>query len=264
MSAGTAGTAVASPPGIVGASLALAGRNVTRILRNSGSMVSATVIPGIFLVALYIVFSTAMETNGIDYAQYLVPAATLQAVLFTAGGSAMAIGVDKTTGVNDRLRASPVPTAAPVMGRLLADLVRATASVAVVTVIGVLLGFRWQGGPGEAVIYLVTAVGTAVAVSLIYDGITLVASTPESAASLLQALSMPLIMLSTSYVPSDALPDGAAGIIGASPLSVLTDLLRRASTGDVTVAATAGAAAWILGLTVFGAVLSARAFRRQS
>ncbi|WP_414120954.1 hypothetical protein [Corynebacterium nuruki] len=54
---------------MITATAALAGRNITRIRRNSGSMISATVIPGIFLVALYAVFSTAMEANGIDYAQ---------------------------------------------------------------------------------------------------------------------------------------------------------------------------------------------------
>lgn len=246
------------------ATLVLARRNTVRILRNSGSMISATIIPGIFLVALYTVFSTVMEANGIDYAQYLVPAASLQAILFTAGGSAMAIGVDKATGINDRLRTSPVPTAAPIIGRLLADLVRAVASVAVVTVIGVILGFRWESGAVDALLYLLTALGAAVGFSLIYDGIALMASSPESAASILQAVSIPLIMISTSYVPADTLPSGAAPVVEALPLSVITDMLRRASTGEVTAGSLWAAVAWIVGLTAVGGYLSARAFRRQS
>lgn len=246
------------------ATLALAGRNIIRIRRNSGSMISATVIPGIFLIALYIVFSTAMEANGTDYAQYLVPANTLQAILFTAGGSAMAIGVDKASGINDRLRASPVPTFAPVIGRLLADLVRAVASVAVVTVLGVLLGFRWHGTVLDLAVYLLVIIGIAVAASLVYDGIALVASSPESAASILQAVSMPLLMISTSFVPADALPSGAAPVIEALPVSVISDILRQASTGTVETGTLLGTAAWIIGLVIAGSVLSARAFRRQS
>lgn len=246
------------------ATLVLAGRNVRRILRNSGSMVSATVIPGIFLIALYIVFSTVMEANGIDYAQYLVPAASLQAILFTAGGSAMAIGVDKATGINDRLRASPVPTYAPVVGRLLADLVRAAGSVAVVTVLGAVLGFRWHGSAVDLVVYLLVIIGFATAASLIYDGIALVASSPESAAGILQAVSMPLIMLSTSFVPADTLPSGAAPVVEALPMSVLSEVLRQASTGSLQVGTVCAALTWILGLGALGAALSARAFRRQS
>ncbi|MDN6440239.1 MAG: ABC transporter permease [Corynebacterium nuruki] len=249
---------------MVTATAALAGRNITRIRRNSGSMISATVIPGIFLVALYAVFSTAMEANGIDYAQYLVPANTLQAILFTAGGSAMAIGVDQATGINDRLRASPVPTAAPVVGRLLADLVRAVASVAVVTALGVLLGFRWRGGVLDLLMYLLIILGVAVAVSLLYDGIALLASSPESAAGILQAVSIPVLMISTSFVPAGSLPSGAAPVIEALPVSVVGEVLRQASTGTVRPGTLIGAVAWIVGLAVAGAVLSARAFRRQS
>lgn len=245
------------------ATLALAGRNVRRIGRNSGSVISATVIPGLFLVALYIVFSQVMEANGIDYGQYIVPAATLQAVLFTAGGSAMAVGVDKSTGINDRLRASPVPTIAPVVGRLIADLVRAVLSVAVVVAIGMLfLGFRWHGHPGDTLIYLVTTLAFAVAASLVFDGVALSASTPESAAALLQAVSVPLIMLSTSYVPSDTLPGVSGDVVAALPVSVIGELLRQASTGDVTATTASGAAAWILAIGVAGGVLCARSFRR--
>lgn len=257
-------TTVPRAPEFLPSTLALAERNILRIRRNSGSVISATVIPGLFLVALYIVFSRVMESNGIDYGQYLVPAATHQAVLFTAGGSAMAIGVDKANGINDRLRASPVSTAAPVLGRLVADLTRAVLSVTVVTVIAaVFLGFRWKGDAGDTLVYLTATVGFAVAASLVYDGISLLAATPESAAALLQAVSMPLIMLSTSFVPAETLPDGAADIIGALPVSVIGELLRQASTTGVT-AGTAGAAtAWIVGLAVVGAVLCARSFRRS-
>jgi ABC-2 type transport system permease protein len=249
---------------MITATVALAGRNVTRIRRNSGSMISATVIPGIFLIAFYTVFSTVMKANGIDYAQYLVPANSLQAILFTAGGSAMAIGVDQASGINDRLRASPVPTSAPVVARLIADLVRAVASVAVVTVLGVLLGFRWHGSAPDLVLYFLVIIGFAVAVSLLYDGIALLASSPESAAGVLQAVSIPVLMISTSFVPADSLPSGAAPVIEALPASMVGEILRQASTGTVEAGTLVGAAAWTIGLAVAGAVLSARAFRRQS
>lgn len=256
------GVTVPRTPTLAGATTALAARNVRRILRNTGSMISATVIPGLFLVSLYIVFSTVMEANDIDYAQYLVPAASIQAILFTAGGSAMAIGVDKTSGINDRLRASPVPTAAPVLGRLIADLVRAVMSVAVVSALGAVLGFRWQGGGLDLAIYLVVVTGVATAASLVYDGIALAASTPESAASILQAVSIPLIMLSTSYVPAGTLPSGAAPVIEALPVSVIGELLRQASTGTVSAGTFWAASAWVAGLILLGGFLSFRAFRR--
>jgi ABC-2 type transport system permease protein len=71
-------------------------------------------------------------------------------------------------------------------------------------------------------------------------------------------------MISTSFVPAGSLPSGAAPVIEALPVSVVGEVLRQASTGTVRPGTLIGAVAWIVGLAVAGAVLSARAFRRQS
>lgn len=243
--------------------LVLAERNVLRILRNSGSLISASVIPGMFLLAIYVVFSSVMELGGFNYAQYLVPAAMIQAILFTAGGSAMAIAVDKSTGLNDRLRTLPIRTAAPVIGRLMADLCRALISSGIVIVIGALLGFRFHGGTGGTIVFILVTFGFAVAASMLYDGIAMQAGSAESSASVLQAVSIPLVMLSTAYVPAAGLPESVRPVIEALPVSVVGELLRQGSSGTVTSEVAWVAVAWIGGSLLLGAALSARAFRRR-
>ena len=73
---------------------ALAGavqRNNLRLRRNSASLVSALVIPGMSMLAFWIVFGHAASASGFDYALFLTAASMFQAVMFTAGGSSMAL-----------------------------------------------------------------------------------------------------------------------------------------------------------------------------
>ena len=82
------------PPSNVTALWGATWRNSLRLARNSASLVSALVIPGMFMLAFWGVFGHAAGRSGFDYALYLMAASMFQAVMFAAGGSAMALAVD--------------------------------------------------------------------------------------------------------------------------------------------------------------------------
>jgi oleandomycin transport system permease protein len=54
---------------------------------------------------------------------------------------------DVSKGIIDRFRSLPIARSAVLGGRILADTVRLVATVLVIMVVGVLLGFRFGGGP---------------------------------------------------------------------------------------------------------------------
>ena len=60
-------------------------RNNLRLMRNSASLVSALVIPGMSMLAFWVVFGHAASGSGFDYALFLMAAAMFQAAMFTAG-----------------------------------------------------------------------------------------------------------------------------------------------------------------------------------
>lgn len=240
----------------------LAGRNTLRILRNPGAVVGGLVTPAVMFLAIWTVFGRAMDASGLDYAQYLVPGVSLQAVVFAAGGSAMAIGIDRSSGLLDRQRTLPISALAPVIGRLAADLLRCVASVGIVTVLGFAFGFRLSGSPVETAAYGLLIVVFAMAIALLFDAISVGAKTPESAAIVVQTATIPLVLLSTAYAPSEAMPDWAAPVIAHLPVSAVGEALRQASAGGLEAGTLAEAGGWAVLIGAVGLVLALRAFRR--
>lgn len=246
------------------ATAVLAERNVRRILRNPGAVVGGLVTPVVMLLALWTVFGRAMDASGVAYGQYILPGAALQAVIFTAGGSAMAIGLDRTNGLLDRQRSLPIPTTAPIVARLGADLTRSIASVLVVTLAGALIGFRFSGSALEALVYIGALVAFAAGLSLLFDAIALAASSAESAAIVVQTATIPLVLLSTAYSPADSMPDWAGPIIAHLPVSAVSEAMRQAATGSLEGAAALEAGLWCVGIIAAGLALGVRAFRRSA
>ena len=123
-----------------------------------------------------------------------------QAVLFTAGGSALALAVDVESGLLARMRAMPINAAVAIGGRLATDLLRSLASVITVAVLGLVCGAEPDSWVGAA-----AALGVALAMgevlALLFCGIALRSAQPVQVANLIQTIEMPLLMLSTAFIP---------------------------------------------------------------
>ena len=66
--------------------------------------------------------------------------------LFTTVYSGVALNTDLTKGVVDRFRSLPIWRPAPLVGALLGDSVRYLVAGTVIVVLGVILGYRPEGG----------------------------------------------------------------------------------------------------------------------
>jgi ABC-2 type transport system permease protein len=70
----------------------------------------------------------------------------VMSVLFTTVYSGVALNTDLTKGVVDRFRSLPIWRPAPLLGSLLGDSVRYVIAGTVIIVLGVVLGYRPDGG----------------------------------------------------------------------------------------------------------------------
>ena len=257
-------TALAVPPspgfwrGFTGATW----RNTLRLSRNSASIVSAFVIPGLFMLAFWAIFGHTASSSGFDYALFLMAACMFQAVLFTAGGSALALAVDVESGLLARMRAMPINAAVAIGGRLATDLLRSLASVITVAVLGLVCGAEPDSWVGAA-----AALGVALAMgevlALLFCGIALRSAQPVQVANLIQTIEMPLLMLSTAFIPVETLPDWLEPIVKHMPFSPLIDTTRAFLTGSDPGDSGWEALAWIGGGLVLGAFWVSKAFRRR-
>jgi oleandomycin transport system permease protein len=131
-------------------SLVLAGRSLAKTRRNPGPVINGVVTPALFLVVFVYLFGGAVAGSTREYLQYLFPSM----VVMGAGIAGMVstgtnITLDLANGVTDRFRSLPISRLAPLLGSVLADLVRYAVAIAVLFAIGALLGFRVLGSPAE-------------------------------------------------------------------------------------------------------------------
>jgi hypothetical protein len=144
-------------------------RNLRHFWRQPDLLVFSTIQPIMFVVLFVYVFGGAVSRSlppGVSYVDYLLPGIFVQSVTFRASNTAVGLSEDLNCGVIDRFRSMPMARSAVLVGRTTADLVRNVMIVALMVVVGYLVGFRFEAGvvPALACVALVAAFGFALSV----------------------------------------------------------------------------------------------------
>src|SRR5580704_19698476 len=103
-------------------SLVVAGRMVRKFARTPQLIVFTTIQSALFLLMFRFAFGGAISTGGsLSYVDFLVPGFITTTCLWTGMGAATGVADDVEHGFVDRLRSLPMPRAAVLVGRSLAD-----------------------------------------------------------------------------------------------------------------------------------------------
>src|SRR5215475_10566221 len=112
-------------------------------------MIDVTITPVLFLLMFTYLFGGAVAGGTDAYLQYILPGVLAQSVVFVSVYSGVALNTDVTKGVVDRFRSLPIWRPAPLVGAVLGDSVRYLIAATIVVVLGVVMGYRAEGGvPG--------------------------------------------------------------------------------------------------------------------
>ncbi len=242
----------------------LGARAVTKTARNPASIMGAILFPLLFFLLFNVTMRRIMEAQGFDYVQLLPSAIVVQAMLFAAISSAYYVADDRVSGVLQRLRSMPIHRGAPMLGRAAGDVVRAAVSLVVLLVVGVVTGMRFNAGliwlPAYVGVALLFAIGAALAMGLL----GYIAGSPDTAVSIATIPYLPLLMLSTAFVPVEDFPGWLQPFVEWQPVTAVIDALR-ALTGDGDITSTVSrSVGWSIGLLVVCGYLGARMMRRAS
>lgn len=242
----------------------VAGRNLRVGLRHPRTIFTATVMPLIFFFGFLAVLRRSLEARGLDYEQFLPPIVVIQAMFFTGMASAMLLADDRVRGLQERCRSLPISRWAPLVGRVAADLARAVASVAVLLVAAVAVGFRFEAGVLAAAGFVGVALLFAVAACAGFGTAALAARDPEAVLPTLALPYLLLLMLSSGFVPVEGFPGWLQPVVRWQPVSLCAEALRALSSGGPTTAPVVRAVVVLAGLTAVFGVLGARAYRRAA
>jgi ABC-2 type transport system permease protein len=194
--------------------------------------------------------------------QFFVPGLLIQLGLFGAGFAGLSIIADVRSGVFERMRVTPVSRLALLFGRVLRDVVLLLAQAVVLLAASFAFGLR-ASLPG--VLLALALVGLlAVSLSAASYAVALLVRREEALAPMLNALMVPLMLLSGVVLPMRLAPDWLDAISRATPFRYVIDAMREAFYGRYD-----GADLWV-GFAVSGVLavvcvwLGARAFARES
>lgn len=245
-------------------SLVLARRSLAKSLRNPGSLVNGVMTPAIFMVLFVYLFGGSVAGSTDAYLQYLFPGVLVMgAGIAGMLSSGLTINIDMKKGVYDRFRSLPIGRSAPLLGSVLADLVRYVITVLILFAIGFLMGFRIETDLASAVAAsaLAIAFGFGLSWVMVFLGVLL---RDESAVMAITFIAiLPLLLGTSMAAPVDTLPGWLQTWAGINPVTHAMDAARALLTGAPMGDAATLTLAWSAGLVAVFAPLAVWAFNRE-
>jgi daunorubicin/doxorubicin transport system permease protein len=252
------------PPGAsaVSAAITFGWRGMLKVKHVPEQLLDVTITPVMFVLLFTYLFGGAIEGSTGAYRDYILPGVLVVAVLFTTVYSGIALNTDLTKGVVDRFRSLPIWRPAPLVGALLGDSVRYLVAGTVIITLGLILGYRPEGGvPGVlAAMALVTVF--AFGLSWVFTTMGMLMRSPNAVMNAGFMSIFPLTFLSNVYVKPETLPSGLEAFVDANPVSFLVTASRGLLEGDPSGGDIAVVLATAAALTAVFAPLTTRLYRK--
>jgi ABC-2 type transport system permease protein len=246
------------PPraGAVSAALTFGWRGMLKVKHVPEQLVDVTITPVMFVLMFTYLFGGAVAGSTGEYRDYILPGVLVVGVLFTTVYSGIALNTDLTRGVVDRFRSLPIWRPAPLLGALLGDSVRYFVAGTVIVVLGLILGYRPDGGPLGVLAGVGLVIVFSFGLSWVFTTMGLLLRSPNAVMNAGFMSIFPLTFLSNVYVEPETLPAGLEAFVDVNPISSLVTATRglmegNASAGDIGIvlAVAAGLTAVFLPLT---------------
>jgi ABC-2 type transport system permease protein/oleandomycin transport system permease protein len=261
---------VTSPPAgrrfarAVNDTLAITRRNLITLVRLPQLVVFSTIQPIVFVLLFRYVFGGAVQIPGltVPYVDYLMPGIFVQTVAFGALNTAIGLAEDLNKGLIERFRSLPMARSAVLAGRTIADLVRDVFVIALMCVVGFLVGFRIHTNAAIFLGGMLVALLFAFALAWVFALVGLGVRDAETA----QAASFPILALlvfaSSAFVSPETMPGWLQWWAEHQPLSITVEAVRACCIGGPTATYVLKSIAWSVGIIAVFAPIAVRRYRQ--
>ncbi|WP_432586668.1 ABC transporter permease [Streptomyces sp. HD1123-B1] len=247
-------------PHVLSDTVLVFGRYARQTLRSTPALVFGLVQPLLFLVFFGPLLEDLPLSGDGDSWQLIVPGILIQLGLFSASFTGIGLVLEKRLAIVERMRVTPVSRLALLMGRVLKDVVQLLVQSLVLVAVAVVMGLR-APVPGVVIGFVFVAVLTVSLASLSY-ALAMRVATPQEFAPVINAVTMPAMLLSGVLLPMSLAPDWLDAVSHAVPFRYLVDGVRAAFAGEYGDGRIAVAALVATGLAVVAVTLGARLFRQ--
>ena len=253
-----------APPSPMHAVLAFGWRGVLKIKHVPEQLLDSTVTPVLFTLMFTYIFGGAIAGDTGEYLDYILPGVLVMSTLFTTVYSGVAISTDRAKGVTDRFLSLPIWRPSPLIGSLLGDGVRYLVTAIVVVTVGLVLGFRPDGGAAGVAAAMALTIGFSFGLAWVFTTVGLLMRTPSAVLNGGFMVLFPLTFLSNVFVEPETLPAPLEAFVNANPISILTTACRGLMAGspdggDITIVLLVA-----VGLIAVFAPITTRLYRRPA
>ncbi|SDK27797.1 ABC transporter permease [Sediminibacillus albus] len=223
-----------SPPNAFNSSVTFASRALLRIKHIPEQLFDVTVFPIIFLLMFTYLFGGAIAGSTSDYLQFLLPGILVMTVAQITMYTGIDLNNDIRKGIFDRFRTLPIWLPSALIGSLLVDAVRYTMASSIMIILGLILGFRPDGGfigiLGSVALLLIFCFS----LSWVWTTLGLIMRSEKSLMMVSMTVLFPLTFVSNVFVDPETLPSWLQGFVDINPISLLVAAVRGLMHGGVT------------------------------
>ena len=237
---------------LAGDSLALARRRFSHIRQIPEKLFDVTLQPLMFVLLFTFVFGGVIAVPGGEYREYLIGGILVQTLAFGMMGPGISMATDLGEGILDRFRSLPMSRPAFLFGHLTAELAATAVAVAIMVLTGLLVGWRINSDPAEALGGFALIALLAVTMQWLGTLIGVIARSPDVVQGIAFLIIFPLTFVASTFVPIGGLPDGLQQVAEFNPVSCWATAVRDLF-GNPT--ATPADASWPLRHPVLSSVL---------
>lgn len=221
-------------PSAVSSTLTFAIRALLRIRHVPEQMFDVTVFPIIFLLMFTYLFGGAIAGSTAEYLQFLLPGILVMTVAQITMYTGIDLNNDIRKGIFDRFRTLPIWLPSALIGALLVDVIRYSMASVIMIALGLVLGFRPEGGFIGVLGAIAMILIFSFSLSWVWTTLGLIVRSEKSLMMLSFMVMMPLTFVSNVFVDPSTLPTWLQGFVDINPISILATAVRGLMHGTAT------------------------------
>ncbi|MYW80755.1 ABC-2 type transport system permease protein [Streptomyces sp. LaPpAH-199] len=250
-------------PSALSASLTFGWRAMLKIKHVPEQLFDVTAFP-IMLVLMYTyLFGGALAGSTEEYIQFLLPGIMVMSVVMITMYTGVAVNTDIAKGVFDRFRTLPIWRPAPMVGYLLGDVLRYLLASFVMLTVGMIIGFRPDGGVLGVLAGIALLVVFSFAFSWIWTMFGLMLRSEKSVMGVSMMVIFPLTFLSNVFVDPKTMPGWLQAFVNNSPVTHLATAVRELMAGEWPAADIAWTLGWAGVFVVVFGMVTMRLYNRK-
>ena len=201
-------------------------RSMLKLKSAPEQMIFDSVVAIASMLSFTFMFGGAINGSPKEYVQFLLPGMLYMTVLPMTVYAGAALSKDISTGVYDRFRTIGFWQPSPVLGVLMGDIVKYAIAVICVTLTGVAIGFRPEGGIVGLLFGMLLAILYAFSLSWIFAAWGVVAKKPDSVAQNSMLFLYTSIFCSNIFTDVATMPGWIQTVIKFNPTTHIATATR--------------------------------------